>query len=547
MAALADDVIGEGECFQGPFGPRRLLYADYTASGRALGTVEEAIRTQVLPYYANTHTETSHTGKITTRLREDARSQVAKAIGATDEYAVIFAGAGATAAIDRCWKMLGFSQGAAAGDDEPPVIFLGPYEHHSNDLVWRECNAEIARIPLNAAGLIDLGVLESELARHQGRRLIGAFSAASNVTGVKSDVTAIARLMHQYGGIVLFDYAASGPYVAINVAGTGQNDHLDGVFLSPHKFVGGPGSSGVLALRRALCVNAVPSVAGGGTVSYVTATNHRYVSDVQRREEGGTPNILGDIRAGFAFRIKSLIGEARIEAREAELAAMALSRWSILDNLTLLGPTQASRLAIFSFNIRAGSRDVHHNLVVALLNDLFGIQARGGCSCAGPYGHSLLSIDENTALEHESLVQKGRSLYRPGWVRLGFHFFFSNEAANYVISAVEFIARHAALLMKLYSVDERSGIWTVRKAYQKAQSIEPAATTIDALLQPPGACAAQAWEGNEDPFAEAGRLVELARQARLPSCSLCCDVPIRWFWWPHEAEDAIKSQDEMMP
>lgn len=547
MARLADDVIGEGEPFQGPFGARALLYADYTASGRALGIVEEAMRTQVLPHYANTHTETSYTGRTTTRLREDARRQIARAVNADDDYAVIFAGSGATAAIDRCWKMLGLTQGEAGAGEDTPVIFLGPFEHHSNDLVWRECAAEIRRIPLNAAGLIDLDVLEDELARHQGRRLIGAFSAASNVTGVKSDVRAIARLMHRFGGIALLDYAASGPYVAIDVAGTGNGDHLDAIFVSPHKFVGGPGSSGVLVMRRDLCVNAVPSVAGGGTVSYVTATNHRYVTDVQRREEGGTPDILGNIRAGFAFRIKSLVGEEVIEAREAALAAQALERWSALDNLTLLGPRDAPRLAIFSFNLRAGRREIHHNLVVAMLNDLFGIQARGGCSCAGPYGHALLDIDDETALEHERLVQNGRSLYRPGWVRLGFHFFFSNEAANYVISAVEFIARHAALLMKLYSVHERTGTWSVRTPFDQAQSIEPTLGSLDALLHSPGLRAAPRQETLEDPFVAAEALVERAREASPPADPGGADVPLRWFWWPHEADEAAQSQREMMP
>ncbi|WP_252106598.1 MULTISPECIES: aminotransferase class V-fold PLP-dependent enzyme [unclassified Halomonas] len=545
MTTLADDVIGEGESIAGPFGPRPLLYADYTASGRALGTVERAMREQVLPYYANTHTETSYTGRITTRLREDARRQIANAVSATDDYAVIFAGAGATAAIDRCWKMLGLARFDQTSDEARPVVFLGPYEHHSNDLAWRECDAEITRVPLDAAGLIDLDALEKALLRFPGRRLIGAFSAASNVTGVKSDVAAIARLMHAHGGIALFDYAASGPYVPINVAGTGRGDHLDGVFVSPHKFVGGPGSSGVLIVRRALCVNTVPSVAGGGTVSYVTAKGHRYVSDIQRREEGGTPNILGDIRAGFAFRIKSLIGEERIETREAELAKRALERWSRIDNLTLLGPSDAPRLSIFSFNVRAGEREVHHNLIVALLNDLFGIQARGGCSCAGPYGHSLLNIDADTAFEHESLVQNGRSLYRPGWVRLGFHFFFSNETANYVISAVEFIARHAALLMKLYSVDERSGTWTVRDGVYPTPSIDTAAKTLDALLEP--ASARKALADESDPFAEAEHLVELAKRAAPPADPHGFDTPIRWFWWPHEAEDAVHSQDKMTP
>ncbi|MCS2610712.1 aminotransferase class V-fold PLP-dependent enzyme [Halomonas dongshanensis] len=547
MARLADDVMGEGQPIEGPFGPRPLIYADYTASGRALGLIEDAIRRDVLPFYANTHTETSYTGRITTRLREDARRQIAKAVGANDDYAVIFAGAGATAAIDRCWKMLGLRRrDEAVQDDDKPIILIGPYEHHSNELVWRECHADVVRISLDERGMIDLGALEEALARHRDRRVIAAFSAASNVTGVKSDVAAIARLVHEFGGIALFDYAASGPYVAIDMAGTGQGDHLDAIFVSPHKFVGGPGSSGVLVIRRALCQNTVPGVAGGGTVSYVTANGHRYVSDVQRREEGGTPDILGNIRAGLAFKVKALIGEANIEAREIELAATALERWSRLDNLTLLGPRDAPRLSIFSFNVRAGEREVHHNLIVAMLNDMFGIQARGGCSCAGPYGHTLLDIDDNTALEHESLVQKGRSLYRPGWVRLGFHYFFSNETANYVISAVEFIARHAAVLMKLYKVDEASGVWSVDDALVKAVSARANATTLDELLMAPSS-AAMASPGSEDPFSQARELVELATRADLPGDITCSDAPIRWFWWPSEAEQAMQSQREMTP
>lgn len=527
------------------FGMRPLLYADYTASGRALGFVENAVYQQLLPFYANTHTETSFTGKVTTRYRESARQAVAQAVGANDDYAVLFAGAGATAAIDRCCKILELKQGGDTLGDVRPVIFIGPYEHHSNDLIWRECDADLVRISLGQDGLIRLDELEAQLKRYVDRPLkIAAFSAASNVTGIKTDVSAIATLVHRYDGLALFDYAASGPYVDINVAGTGKNDHLDAVFVSPHKFVGGPGSSGVLVIRKALCRNAIPSVAGGGTVSYVTATEHRYVSDIQRREEGGTPDILGNIRAGLAFRVKSLVGVDYIEAQEKAMIAMAMARWSTLDNLTLLGPVDAPRLSIFSFNVRAGQRDIHHNLIVAMLNDLFGIQARGGCSCAGPYGHELLSIDADTALEHERLVQKGRSLYRPGWVRLGFHFFFSNESANYVISAVEFITRYAAVLMKLYTVDEKSGVWSVRQHLVENQPSMPA-ICLDALFTQASPASDATFEEGEDYFAKARDIVALAEQVDLPASTASSDVPIRWFWWPHEADKARQSQIEM--
>lgn len=535
-------MIGEGETIPGPFGPRPLLYADYTASGRALGLVEEAMRHQVLPFYANTHTETSYTGKTTTQLREAARQAVMSSVGADADYAVIFAGAGATAAINRCSHILGLQTPSESLSLSRPVVFLGPFEHHSNDLVWRECDVDLVRIPLNESGTPCLETLALGLEEYADRKTkVVAFSAASNVTGIKTDVAALARLVHRHEGIVLLDYAASGPYVSIDVAGTGEGDHIDGIFLSPHKFVGGPGSSGILVIRKALCRNPIPSVAGGGTVSYVTAQHHRYVTNVQRREEAGTPGILGDIRAGFAFRIKDLVGAANIEARESELVEMAMKRWQAVSNIHLLGSLTASRLAIFSFNISAGGRDIHHNLIVAMLNDLFGIQARGGCSCAGPYGHELLSIDEKTAVEHEDLVRKGRSLYRPGWVRLGFNFFFSNETANYVISAVEFIARYAPVLMKLYSVDETSGVWLARH-----QSVTQAPTNLlDALLSQYARQAPTIMAEKDDCFAQAQQLVEQATALPLEVNAPFTDVPVRWFWWPHEAEQAIQAQIEM--
>lgn len=549
MERLQSGVIGEGCSIPGPFGTCPLLYADYTASGRALEIVESAIQEEVLPLYANTHTETSYTGKMTTRLREAARQAVAESVGADEEYAVIFAGAGATAAIDRCCRILELTSGQVASQAAKPVVFIGPYEHHSNDLMWRECDVDLVRIPLSSDGLPDLMVLEQKLLAYAERKLkVVAFSAASNVTGILTPVHQVAKLAHQYGGLAIFDYAASGPYVAINMAGSGDDDYLDAIFLSPHKFVGGPGSSGVLVIRKAVCRNAKPSIAGGGTVAYVTAAHHRYVRDVERREEAGTPNILGDIRAGLAFRIKQNIGVEVIESCEKALVAMAVARWQKVANVTLLGPLDVPRLAIFSFNITAGGKAIHHNLVVAMLNDLFGIQARGGCSCAGPYGHELLAIDSETAAKHEFLVQKGRSIYRPGWVRLGFNFFFSNEAANYVVSAVEFIARYAPVLMKLYSVDEASGVWVAQHLKLPAQpEVQVTPDLLDALLCQSVLTTLSETTEAVDCFARALELVEQAKALPLPANHHDADVPVRWFWWPHEAEQAIQTQIEMMP
>lgn len=542
MEHLQIGVIGEGDSIPGPFGACPLLYADYTASGRALEVVERVIQKEVLPLYANTHTETSYTGKMTTRLREAARQAVAESVGANSEYAVIFAGAGATAAIDRCCRILELTPGQVASQAAKPVVFVGPYEHHSNDLMWRECDVDLVRIPHDSHGLPDLKVLEQGLLDHAEREVkVVAFSAASNVTGILTPVHQVARLAHQYGGLAIFDYAASGPYVAINMAGSGEDDYLDAIFLSPHKFVGGPGSSGVLVIRKALCSNAKPSIAGGGTVSYVTASHHCYVRDIERREEAGTPNILGDIRTGLVFRIKESVGVEAIEAREQALVAMAVARWQKVANITLLGALDVPRLAIFSFNVTASGKAIHHNLVVAMLNDLFGIQARGGCSCAGPYGHELLAIDSEAAAQHEILVKSGRSLYRPGWVRLGFNFFFSNDTANYVISAVEFIARHAALLMKLYSVDEASGVWVVQHPKLPAQpTVQATPGLLDALLcQYAHPIPSETTEA-VDCFARAYELVEQAEALPLPANQHNADVPVRWFWWPHEAEQAYE-------
>jgi len=543
MERLQSGVIGEGRSIPGPFGACPLLYADYTASGRALEVVERAIQQEVLPLYANTHTETSYTGKMTTRLREAARQAVAESVGANDEYALIFAGAGATAAIDRCCRILELTPGQVASQAAKPVVFVGPYEHHSNDLMWRECDVDMVRIPLDSHGLPDLMVLEQALLAHVEREVkVVAFSAASNVTGILTPVHQVARLAHQYGGLAIFDYAASGPYVAINMVGSGADDYLDAIFLSPHKFVGGPGSSGVLVIRKTLCRNSKPSIAGGGTVSYVTAVHHRYVRDIERREEAGTPHILGDIRAGLAFRIKESVGVEAIESREQALVAMAVARWKQVANLILLGPLNVPRLAIFSFNIMAGDKAIHHNLVVALLNDLFGIQARGGCSCAGPYGHELLAIDSETAAQHEILVQNGRSVYRPGWVRLGFNFFFTNETANYVISAVEFIARYAAVLMKFYSVDEASGVWVAQHPKQPAQpDVQATPDLLDALLRHNALATPTEATLAVDCFARAHELVEQANALPLPANHHDADVPVRWFWWPHEAEQAYES------
>ncbi|WP_118132843.1 aminotransferase class V-fold PLP-dependent enzyme [Oceanicella sp. SM1341] len=525
VTRIREGVIGEGDAVEGPFGPRRLIYADYVASGRGLDFIEEAMRARVLPLYANTHTETSATGRETTRLREAARAAVRRAVGAEPRHAVIFAGAGATGAADRLVR------GLAPGPDT--VVFIGPYEHHSNDLPWRECGAQTERIALDAAGRICLDSLRAALARHAGAGLkIGAFSAASNVTGVTSDLRGLARVLHGAGAVFVCDFAAGGPYMPIDMAESapGAADGIDAILLSPHKFVGGPGASGVLVADRALFRSACPGIAGGGTVSYVTETSHVFVRDIERREEAGTPDILGNIRAGMVLELKSAVGAGRIAALERAHVARLTAALDRLPEVEMLGPREAERFGVFALNIRAGARLLHHNFTVALLNDLFGIQARGGCSCAGPYGHALLGIGPERARAHAAQVAAGRALFRPGWVRLGVNYFQAEETVDALAEALRFIARRGAAFLPRYTVDAASGTW-------RARGEGPAApASLSALWgAAPPALAAPDFAAC---LAEAERLADApVTAAEAPALPAEAEA-LRWFWLPGERPGA---------
>ena len=473
---VRDAVIGKDTAVMTPFGLRRVTYADYTASGRSLAMIEDFIRAQVLPLYANTHTETSGTGLQTTRFREEAREVIRRAVGAShDEHAVIFAGSGSTGAVDRLVGLLGiriprglsetYGLEDRVPDDERPVVFVGPYEHHSNELPWRESIADVIEIKEDADGHIDLVELESRLVEHAGRPLlVGSFSAASNVTGIISDTSAISRLLHAHGALSFWDFAASAPYVDIEMGSSAAADgvYKDAIFLSPHKLIGGPGTPGVLVVRRDLLRNEVPVVPGGGTVLYVSPDHHSYISDPEHREEGGTPAIIESIRAGLAFRLKETVGVTTIRALEHHFIRRAIESWSRNPNIEILGNPDAERLSIVSFVIRHGDRTLHHNFVVALLNDLFGIQARGGCSCAGPYGHRLLGIDLQTSSRIEEAVATGCEVIKPGWVRVNFNYFIAEEEFAYLIEAVHLVADQGWRLLPLYSYEPDTALWRHR-------------------------------------------------------------------------------------
>jgi selenocysteine lyase/cysteine desulfurase len=471
---IRNSVIGNDEVVEGPFGPRRVIYADYTASGRALSFVEDYLRELVLPLYANTHTESSGTGLQTTRFREEARQIIRRCVGAGDDHAVVFCGSGSTGAIDKLIGVMGLRVPSNLEDehgltrhiaaDNRPVVFIGPFEHHSNELPWRESIADVVTIDEDADGHVDLAHLARELERYADRPLkIGSFSAASNVTGILTDTAAVASLLHTNGAQSFWDYAAAAPYIPIDM-GTPERggDYLDAVFISPHKLIGGPGTPGLLVARRSLFTNRVPDVPGGGTVWYVNPTDHHYLDDIEHREEGGTPAIIDSIRAGLVFQLKDAVGTDEIKRREEDFIRRAITDWETNPNIDVLGNHDADRLSIVSFVVRHDDRHLHHNYVVALLNDLFGIQSRGGCSCAGPYGHRLLGIDLDTSHEFEREIGRGCEGIKPGWVRVNFNYFISEAVFEYILEAVHLVATHGWRLLPYYRFEPETGLWRHR-------------------------------------------------------------------------------------
>jgi len=510
---IASNVIGRRCIMSTPFGKIEMVYADYTASGRFLAFIEDFMQKVVAPTYGNTHTDASMTGAQTSRLREEARDIIRDALHAPkEEYAVLFTGTGATGAIEKLVNVLGliipeyiqknWKVNKLIHKKKRPVVFISHFEHHSNELIWRESIVECVIIREGEDGTPDLAHLEKNLNEYVKRKvpLIGSFSAGSNVTGIRSPVREITKLLHKFGAYSFFDYAGVGAYVSIDMSCGGGDEGIDAIFLSPHKFIGGPGSAGVLVARHKLFNNAFgvkttnASTPGGGTVVYVTRDDHTYSKNTEAREDAGTPAILQSIRAGLVFKVKEMVGAKKIEELEHNHINAVLKRWSIHPMISLLGANRTAyfdvyrRVSIFSFNIlspydvrysksstgivlaskmkrytlqndppSASTIPLHHNFVATILNDVYGIQGRGGCSCAGPYGSELLGLSNmNVDTLKSIIVDHEYEVFKPGWARVNFNYFIDQMETDFIIEAVEQIAIHGWKLLPLYIIDLKS-------------------------------------------------------------------------------------------
>ncbi len=480
------EIIGRNSFFDTPFGKRLITYADYTASGRGITFIEDYV-SKLMELYGNTHTEDDITGTHTTELLKEAERKIKNAFNAPSDYKIIHEGYGSTGAIHRLQKILGVYIPPVLKEklqeytaeylkeknnkcydlmdyicSKRPVVFVSPYEHHSNELTWREGFAEVIEIDINKDGFIDLKDLRRKIARpeYKNRTRIGSFSACSNVTGIKTDVYKIAEILHDNNAYAFFDFSASAPYTKIDIH-RNNKAYFDALFFSPHKFIGGPGSCGILLIHEKLYRKDLPpTCSGGGTVAYVGYNDRVYVNDIELREKPGTPGILPLLRASLAIELRDKLGPERIEKREKELCRKAINFLKEIPNIEILGNLNPdNRIPIISFNIKNNNRYLHPKFIVKLLNDLFGIQARAGCSCAGPYGHRLLNIDDEKSKKYREKVKKGLEGLKPGWARISLHYLMTDEEVDFILKSIEFLSEYAKYFLKVYSFNIFTGAW----------------------------------------------------------------------------------------
>lgn len=438
------NIIGIGQKFQSPYGEKEIIYTDWTASGRLYRPIEEQLLNAFGPYVANTHTETSFTGAVMTHAYHKAKEVIKKHVNAGAEDVLILSGTGMTGAVNKFQRILGLRIPDVLKSNmnpvtQKPVVFITHMEHHSNQTSWLETIADVIVIPYDETGLVDYESLTELFEKYQDRTFkIASVTACSNVTGIVTDYHRIAKIAHQYNGLCFVDFACSAPYVSINMHPS-EEESLDAVFFSPHKFLGGPGTQGVLIFNKKLYKNLVPDNPGGGTVTFTNPWGkHDYVSDIETREDGGTPGFLQTIKTALAIQLKEEMSVEAIQQREHEINTLVFNELEKIPNLHLLAAQHKERMGIFSFYID----DAHFNLIVKLLNDHFGIQTRGGCSCAGTYGHFLLNIDNKTSEEIEEDVLGGKFMTRPGWIRMSIHPTLTDAEVLYVCQSIKSVAEN---------------------------------------------------------------------------------------------------------
>lgn len=455
------NVMGQQVYFDTPFGRKRMLYADWTASGRAYRPIEMELLDRVLPFFGNTHTETTVTGSRMSEAYEGAKRIIKEHVHAGEEDMLLFCGSGMTSAVNKLQRMLGMKGGAPireegrvvdVREEERPLVLVTHMEHHSNHISWLETNATVEVIPPDENGDVDVSLFREALERYGSRPVkIAAVTACSNVTGIETPYHAVARVMHEFGGLCFVDFACSAPYVGIDmhpgrigdsirgggVNRGGQGADLDAIYFSGHKFLGGPGTPGVLIFNRKLCSNRVPDQPGGGTLLYSNPWGGReYIEDIEAREDGGTPPVLQGIKAGLCIRLKEEMGVASIRERESEMVGRLMERLTSMAGVEVLAADHRERLGVISFIVEG----MPYNSVAKLLNDRFGIQARGGCSCAGTYGHYLLCIDRMRSEAIREALSRGEIQSKPGWVRLSLHPTMTDDEIDYIADAVERVA-----------------------------------------------------------------------------------------------------------
>lgn len=418
---------------------KRVIYTDWTASGRLYRPIENFITESLGPYVANTHSESNLTGGTTTQTYDEAKDVIRQHVNANKDDILMFGGSGMTAMINKLQRILGLKD-TKRQIDAKPLVLITHMEHHSNQVSWLECYADVEIIPANESGLPCLISMRKLLENYEDRPIkIGSFTACSNVTGVITPYHEMAKIMHYFGGVCFVDFAASAPYVDIDMHPSDDSDaYLDGVFISPHKFLGGPGSSGLMILNKSLYSQEAPDQPGGGTVAWTNPWGrHKFVDDIEAREDGGTPGFIQVIRTALAIKLKDAMSVEKMTERKKSINEYIYYRLSKIENLRVLEPEAQQRQCILSFYIVG----LHHNLVVKLLNDRYAIQARGGCSCAGTYGHYLLDIDKDTSLRITQKIDQGDLMAKPGWVRISFHPINTDKEVKKVVDAIETIAR----------------------------------------------------------------------------------------------------------